>query len=110
MKGRGALVIGTNGNYRFVDEEEAVEIMEKLSDICGTDRMGRTKYLVIYNTKKVIKTIDGRFFVGSALIIKSSKSGIEFLDEDEIDTVVNEFASRMATLCSGDMQFSAYEI
>ena len=58
----------------------------------------------------MIKAIEGRFIVGSVLIVKGTDKGIEFLEEDEINTVINEFASRMATLCSGDMQFSAYEI
>ena len=75
-----------------------------------TDYIGKTNYLIVYNSKKVIKTFEGRFFVGSVLIVKGSHSGMEFISEDEVDTVVNEFASRMATLCSGDMQFSAYEI
>ena len=110
MKGRGALVIGTNGNYRFVDEEEAVEILDKLSGCCETDYIGKTNYLIVYNSKKVIKTFEGRLFVGSVLIVKGSHSGMEFISEEEVDTVINEFASRMATLCSGDMQFSAYEI
>ena len=110
MKGRGALVIGTNGNYRFIDEDEAVEILDRLSGSCGTDYMGKNNYLVVYNSKKVIKAIEGRFIVGSVLIVKGTDKGIEFLEEDEINTVINEFASRMATLCSGDMQFSAYEI
>ena len=110
MKGRGALVIGTNGNYRFIDENEAVDIIDKLSGYCGTEYMGKTNYIVVYNSNKVIKAIEGSFFVGSALIVKDGKSGMEFIGEDEIDTVINEFASRMATLCSGDIQFSAYEI
>ena len=110
MKGRGALVIGTNGNYRFIDEDEAVEILDRLSGNCGTDYMGKNNYLVVQNSKKVIKAIEGRFIVGSVLIVKGTDKGIEFLEEDEINTVINEFASRMATLCSGDMQFSAYEI
>jgi len=110
MKGRGALVIGTNGNYRFIDEDEAVEILDRLSGNCGTDYMGKNNYLVVYNSKKVIKEIEGRFIVGSVLIVKGTDKGIEFQEEDEINTVINEFASRMATLCSGDMQFSAYEI
>ncbi len=110
MKGRGALVIGTNGNYRFIDEDEAVEILDRLSGSCGTDYIGKNNYLAVYNSKKVIKAIEGRFIVGSVLIVKGTDKGIEFLEEDEINTVINEFASRMATLCSGDMQFSAYEI
>ena len=110
MKGRGALVIGTNGNYRFIAEDEAIEVMDKLSGCCETEYICKTSYLVVYNSNKVIKTIEGKFFVGSALIVKGTNAGMEFLSEDEIDTVVNEFASRMATLCSGDIQFSAYEI
>ena len=59
---------------------------------------------------KAFDLAEGRFFVGSVFIVKGSHSGMEFISEDEVDTVVNEFSSRMATLCSGDMQFSAYEI
>ena len=74
MKGRGALVIGTNGNYRFIAEDEAIEIMDKLSGCCETEYIGKTSYLVVYNSKKVIKTIEGKFFVGSALIVKGTNA------------------------------------
>jgi len=52
MKGRGALVIGTNGNYRFIDEDEAVEILDRLSGNCGTDYMGRTIILWCITQKR----------------------------------------------------------
>ena len=82
MKGRGALVIGTNGNYRFIAEDEAIEVMDKLSGCCETEYICKTSYLVVYNSKKVIKTIEGKFFVGSALIVKGTNAGMGFLSED----------------------------
>ena len=109
-KGRGALIIGTNGKYRVAEEEEATEIMDRLSGVCSSDYMGKTSFLVIYNSKKVLTAGAGKFLVGSALIVKGTNKGIAFLDEEDVEEAKAEFESRLATLCGSGIQFSAYEI
>lgn len=110
IKGRGALIIGTNGQYRFAEEDEVMAIIDQLSSCGASDYLGQTAFLVVYNSNKVLFTDDGRFFVGSAMIVKGTAKGIEFLDEAEIEEVKAEFESRLSMLCGNGFQFSAYEI
>ena len=109
-RGGGALIIGTNGKYRVAEEEEATEILDRLSGVCSSDYMGKTSFLVVYNSKKVLTTGDGKFLVGYALIVKETNKGIALLDEEDVEEAKAEFESRLATLCGSGIQFSAYEI
>ncbi len=109
-KGRGALIIGTSGKYRVAEQDEATEIIDRLSGVSSSDYMGKTSFLVIYNSKKVLTTGGGKFLVGSALIVKGTNKGITFLDKEDVEEAKVEFESRLATLCGSGIQFSAYEI
>ena len=110
IKGGGALIIGTNGDYRIAEENEVIEILDRLSGCCSSDYMGKTSFLVVYNKKKIVAAGDAKFIVGSVMIVKGSAKGIELLDEEEIEQAKKEFESRLATLCGSGIQFSAYEI
>ena len=110
IKGGGALIIGTNGDYRIAEENEAIEILDRLSSCCSSDYMGHTGFIVICNRKKIIRTGDSRFIAGSVLIVKAGKHGTDLLTEEEIDRAKAEFACRLATLCADGIEFSAYEM
>lgn len=107
---KGALIIGTNGEYRFAKEAEAYEILDRLSINCAADYMGMTDYMTIFNAKKVLNAGGSQFVVGSVMIIKGTERGIEFLNEAEVEEAKVEFESRLAVLCGSGIQFSAYEI
>lgn len=109
-KDKGALVIGTNGEYRIAEEEEAYELLDRLAVNCASDYMGMTDYLVVFNAKKVLCVSGTKFVVGSVMIIKGTERGLEFLDEEEIEEAKAEFESRLAVLSGSGIQFSAYEI
>lgn len=110
LEGKHALIIGTNGKYRVIEEDEAISIIDKLSGNCRSDYMGKSTFLVVFNANKVIKTGGAQFIAGSVLIIKAGKNGIAFLDDEEIETAKAEFAARLVTLCADGIDFSAYEI
>ena len=46
---RNALIIGTNGNYRIVDEEEALSILSRMDGFGRSEYMGSTHFLVVFN-------------------------------------------------------------
>lgn len=110
VKGEGALIIGTNGKNRIAEEDEALEILDRIATVCASDFMGNTPYLAIYNSNKVLHAGTGRYLVGSAIIVKGTCKGIAFLNEAEIEDAKKEFESRLVTLCGGGIQFSAYEL
>ena len=107
---KGALIIGTNGEYRFAKEAEAYEILDRLGINCAADYMGRTDDMTIFNAKKVLNAGGSQFVVGSVMIVKGTERGIEFLNEAEVEEAKVEFESRLAVLCGSGIQFSAYEI
>lgn len=109
-KNRGALIVGTNGQYRFAEEEEALEILDRLSGTCASDYMGKTEYLIVYNSNKVLSAGTKQYLAGSAMIVKGTAKGIEFLSQAEMEATLKEFESRLVILCGNGIQFSAYEI
>ena len=109
-KDKGALIIGTNGEFRVAEEEEAYELLDRLAVNCASDYVGKTEYLVIFNAKKVLCVSGTKFVVGSVMIVKGTDRGLEFLDEGEVEDAKAEFVSRLAVLCGSGIQFSAYEI
>jgi hypothetical protein len=107
-----ALVIGTNGEYRLIDEDEVYEIFDRMASamVSESDFMGNTDFLAVFNAKKVLSTGGAKFVVGSVLIVKGAREGIALMDEEEIKQAKTEFQSRLVTLCGSGIQFSAYEL
>ena len=109
-KEEGALVIATNGESRIISEDEAVDIMDALSENIQGEYMGRTHFLTVFNGKKVIKVGGREYFIGSALIVKNTKDGIGMLSGDDFEIAAKEFAGRLITLVGDGQEFSAYEL
>lgn len=109
-KSKQALVIGTNGEYRTIDEDEVYEIFDRMSTVSESGYMGKTDFLAVFNSKKMLSTGGSKFVVGSVLIVKGVRDGIALLDTEEIEQAKTEFQSRLAILCGSGIQFSAYEL
>ena len=109
-KSKQALVIGTNGEYRNIDENEVYEIFNRMAMVSESDFMGKTDFLAVFNAKKVLSTGGAKFVVGSVLIVKGVREGIALLGAEEIEQAKTEFQSRLVTLCGSGIQFLAYEL
>lgn len=110
-KKAGALIIGTNGEYRVAEEEEVNHICQQLLDSGEADYLGKTKFLVVYNGEKVFMAEGRRYIAGSVMIVKETEEGIALLDsETDFQDVLVEFESRLVTLCGNGCEFSAYEV
>lgn len=110
VQSKHALVIGTDGQIRIVDEDETDAIAEQLQENGKSLFIGNTNYLMIYNGKKVVETDNGPFFVGSCLIVKGTSKGVEYMTDDEIMEAKREFTSRLVNLVGGGIEFTAFEI
>ena len=106
----GALVISTTGESRIVDQDEANEILERLTGKSTCEYLGSTDYLMIYNRDKIINAEDGRYFMGSAIIFNGTIRGIEMLTEDDYSSAATEFESRLVTLAADGERFKAFPI
>ncbi len=102
-----ALIIATNGALRLTDMMEAKHIIEGLGTRGGSIILGDDDFIVLFNDDKAFDLAEGRFFVGSMLVMKISEDRLLPLSDDEIVTAQEMLDGRMATFVSGDQQFSA---
>lgn len=102
-----ALIIATNGAIRLTDMMEAKHIIEGLGTRGGSIILGDDDFIVLFNDDKAFDLAEGRFFVGSMLVMKISEDRLLPLSDDEIVTAQEMLDGRMATFVSGDQQFSA---
>ena len=109
-KDRYVLIIATNGEHRFTDMTEGMKIVDELKDCGRAVTLGKSDFHVLFNDKKAFDFEEGRFFVGSMLILKiCGNELLPFLDEDLVE-VKELLDGRMMTLVSGDQYFSALVI
>ena len=104
---RHALIIATNGDLRFTDLNEVKEIIEGFKNCGGSIILGDSDFIVLFNDNKAFDLEEGRFFVGSMLVMKISGDRLLPLSDEEIVAVQDMLDGRMATLVSEDQQFSA---
>ena len=109
-KRAGALVVGTNGDYRVVCEKEARAIMNKMGNDLHGVYLGRTNLVAVMNKKKIITAGDASYFIGSVLIIKEVKDGFTILAESEFAGAMEAFGSRLDTLVIDGQKYSALAI
>lgn len=102
-----ALIIATNGALRLTDMMEAKHIIEGLGTRGGSIILGDDDFIVLFNDDKAFDLVEGRFFVGSMLVMKISEDRLLPLSDEEIVTAQEMLDGRMATFVSGDQQFSA---
>ena len=102
-----ALIIATNGALRLTDMMEAKHIIEGLGTRGGSIILGDDDFIALFNDDKAFDLEEGRFFVGSMLVMKISEDRLLPLSDDEIVTAQEMLDGRMATFVSGDQQFSA---
>ena len=104
---RHALIIATNGDLRLTDLNEVKEIIEGFKNCGGSIILGDSDFIVLFNDNKAFDLEEGRFFVGSMLVMKISGDRLLPLSDEEIVAVQDMLDDRMATLVSENQQFSA---
>ena len=102
-----ALILATNGALRLTDMMEVKHIIEGLGTRGGSIILGDDDFIALFNDDKAFDLEEGRFFVGSMLVMKISEDRLLPLSDDEIVTAQEMLDGRMATFVSGDQQFSA---
>lgn len=107
----GALVIGTNGEYRFACPKELFDTIEKLEEHVEVDIIGKSEYVLIFNDNNILNLGGDQYFIGSAFVVKMGETCLELVSEDEIDDIRELFGGRVMELRFGKNQvFSAYEL
>ena len=105
-----AFIIGTNGEKRFVNNDEVKRIIEELKPNGGGFLLGEAKYVALFNMDKAFKIQNGRFIVGSVLVMSYEGERPGFIPDEDIDVVMDLLESRRVTVVDGKQKFSAFEI
>lgn len=109
-KDEGALVIGTNRESRRVTPEEADDIIEKLSGHCEGEFIANTPFIAIFYEDRAFTYHGSRYFIGSMIIMKSTRKGLTFLTGDEFEAAEKVFKSRLVTFMIHGQSYLAYEL
>jgi len=104
---RHALIIATNGEFRLTNQEEVIDIFERFKTCGGSIILGNADFVAMFNDNKAFDLEDGRFFVGSMLVMKIDRGKLVLLSDEEIGVVQELLDERMTTLVMEDQQFSA---
>ena len=105
-----ALVIATNGDTKQISLHKAKEILDGLKACSGSIIIGDSDYIVIFNDDKAFDTQEGRYFVGSMLIMRIDGDRLVPLAEEEIQTARGLLSERMREMTADDLRFSALEL
>ena len=109
-KDEGALIIATSGQSRIADCDETADILDRLSEVSHGEFMGNSKYMAIMNDEKIMNIGGGRYFIGSALVLKQGNDDLTTLKDEDFDKAATEFESHLVTLVCDGQEFSAYEL
>ena len=109
-KAEGALIIGTNGDYRIADALEAENILDRLSEVEHGEYLGNSNYVALFNGDKIINFENGKCFIGSAIILKYEHEKLSLLTDEDFRKAAGEFESRLITIVGDGQEFSAFEI
>ena len=109
-KAEGALIIGTNGDYRISDDHEAYSILDRLKEVEYEEYLGNSNYIALFNGDKIINFETGKCFIGSAIILKYEHEKLLLLEDEDFRKAAKEFTSRMITIVGDGQEFSALEL
>ena len=110
IKNQKAVVIGTNGTYRTVDEDEMDRIMTALGDN-GIAKSLSENYVMLFSAESIINAEFTRYLVGSVLVMKiGDDSRIKDLTDFDIDMMSTFYETDLVTLTYGKEKFDAYPL
>lgn len=110
IKNQKAIVIGTNGSYRTIDEDEMDQIMVKLGDN-GLAKSISEDYVMLFSAESIINAEFTRYLVGSVLVMKiGDDSRIKDITDFDIDMMRTYFETDLVTLTYGKEKFDAYPL
>ena len=109
-KDEGSLVIATNGRSRILGIDDTADMLLRLSKVSYGEFLGNSDYIVILNGKKIHNVKDGKYFIGSALILRGGEGGLKTLTGDEYEEAKKEFKNHLVTLVCGRKEIPALEL
>lgn len=110
VKNVKGIVMGTNGEFRTVDEDEVYRIMTALEGK-SLARSLSDDYMMLFSLEGVINAEFTRYLVGSVLIMKVGKDArFKDLTDFDIDMMRTFFETDLVTLTYGKEKFDAYPL
>ena len=110
VKNQKGIVIGTDGKYRTVDEDEAERIMTAL-EYTGFAKSLSEDYVMVFSSESIINAEFSRYLVGSVLVMKIGRDAkLKDITDFDVDMMRTFFATDLVTLTYGKEKFDAYPL
>lgn len=103
------IYIDGQGKVVLVDMETALKIMDNFGDNCASVMIGKSDYILAYDTTETVKA-DGHTYMACEGLIMKSYHGVKPMSRVEIMAALNEFKSRQVPLNFGPFGIMAYEV
>ncbi len=104
-----AFYVAKDKSYWLVDYEMAMRIIDGGRICYKYQRMGRTRYVIVYPEDSRC-VINGTAYVIGEFMIMKDQEGLAGLTQDEMQDAVSEYNSRSVILQVAGKSLSAYEI
>lgn len=98
-----------DGKIFAMDDRLALEIIDSLGEECSSEIIGKSDYIIIYDSRNELQTATGRYLGGTCLIMKSDY-GVKGMTAEELYEALECFKNRIVTINVGPYQASVYEI
>jgi len=103
------IYIDGQGKVVLVDMETALKIMDNFGDNCASVMIGKSDYILAYDTTETVKA-DGHTYMACEGLIMKSYHGVKPMSRVEIMAALNKFKSRQVPLNFGPFGIMAYEV
>ena len=103
------LYIDWQGKPVLVDIEKAQTIVDSYRDNCASEMIGKTDFILVYDSSKTVMA-DGHQYVGGEALIMKLEYGLKSMSPGELETAMAEYRSRQVQLNFGPFGIMAYEV
>ena len=106
---QSAIYVDASQQVNFIGMEDAMAILDGFGKNSASEMIGKTDYILVYDTRKKL-LIDGEAYVPGGYLVMKSDYGLKGLNESDISAVMAELRSRICTLTLGQYRIQSYRL
>ena len=106
---QSAIYVDGAQQVNLIRVEDALAILDSFGKNSASEMIGKTDYILVYDTRKKL-LIDGEAYVPGGYLVMKSDYGLQGLNESDISAVMSELRSRICTLALGQYRIQSYRL
>ncbi|MDD3417260.1 MAG: hypothetical protein PHY47_25245 [Lachnospiraceae bacterium] len=109
QKIESAIYIDRNRMVWGLSEDLAMGILDSYGNNSKSEMIGKSDYILIFDSKNEIGVGENRYIAGDCLIMKS-ENGLKCISDDEIEDAMKQYGSRLTIIKMGQFSISGYQL